>query len=172
LKPTEQAQPVYDPTNPTHSPALRDFCVYTDGSGHADGYGGSAALVVSKDPPAVKRLVRAENGCSVARAEMSALLMGLHHICTLSGVVRPSQLKGKRPTVFWLSDRLDLVMTVAGVFEAQSNLDLWHHYRWYAQLLDVHAFHTKRMQHIYNAYTDELAGHARVLVKNLEAYLE
>lgn len=162
----------YDPANPAHNPATRDYSLFTDGSGHQDGYSGAAALVISNKQNQVKRLVRAENGSTVARAEMYALLLGLNWIADAAGIMSPEKLKGLKPSVFWLTDRLDLALTLRGKCDPKKNLDLWCSCRWFCSFLDVQAFYTKRLEHPYNTLADELAGNARVLVKDLSAYLE
>jgi len=152
----------YDPLNPDHSPLLRDWVVYTDGSGHKDGYGGCAAVGWNKGVTQTFQLMQGRNETSTARMEMEALLMSLQWIAEHREL-------NERPCVWWLSDRQDLVMSVAKICERRKNPDLWYRLSYYESMFDIHPYHAPRATTKGNVLVDSLAGAGRKLIKN---YLE
>jgi ribonuclease HI len=164
----------YDPENPQHNPKARDFAVYTDGSGHADGFGGAGCLVLASGLSQGVKLACARNHTSTARMEHEALLLGLEYICSTEKLY--SRLTSyevvKKPTVFWLSDREDLVLSTAGIYQRKHNLDLWHRTAWYEKVLDIHPYYAPRASTPENIQMDELAGVCRRMAKDMEAYLQ
>lgn len=165
---------VYDPENPKHDPGIRDYAMYTDGSGHADTYGGAGCLIIPAGYTKGTRVAMARNHTSTARMEHEALLLGLEYICNADKL--HSRLTSyevvKKPTVFWLSDREDLVLSVAGVYQRKHNLDLWHRVSWFERLVDIHPYYAPRASTEGNIQMDELAGACRRMAKDLEAYLQ
>jgi len=159
----------YDPENPAHDKSTRDFLVVSDGSGHADGYGGASVFVQSRyRVPWIETVLLARTHTSVARMEHSALLMGLEIICETEKLYSAFKQPGfTRPTVIWLSDRQDLVLSTAGIYGRKANLDLWHTYGFFEQYLDVHAFYIHRATLATNRLVDAMAANGRALVKEL-----
>lgn len=153
-----------DPSNPEHRMALRDYQVYTDGSGHKDGLGGAAYCLRLPGPQMVSR-VFASSRTSTARMEFEAILQALQEIVEYSGVLKDSR-KGK-PSVWWVSDRQDLVLSCARLQGREANPDLWNRYGWYEGLLDIHPFYQGRAQTAMNRRADRLAGEGRESMKKL-----
>lgn len=160
----------WDKENPQHDPNKRDWSLYTDGSACGSGYGGAAALVLDNRTPAAYKLVLARNHTSVAEMEFQALLMGLEKIESLLGNVGHRLRYGeeRKPTVFWLSDRLDLIRSAVGLNGKKSFPGLWHQYARYGQILDIHPYYAPRESTMRNSQVDQLAGNCRQLVKELE----
>ena len=153
-----------DLTDPGHSPGLREYPVYTDGSGHKDGLGGAAYVLRMPGPQLVSR-VFASSRTSTARMEFEAILQALQEIVEHSGVLKDSR-RGK-PSVWWVSDRQDLVLSCARLQGREANPDLWYWYGWYEGLLDIHPFYQGRAQTAMNRRADRLAGEGREMMKKL-----
>jgi len=165
---------LFDVENPDHSPNKRQFALYTDGSGHADGYGGAAVCVQDNLNLGLYRIVCSRNRTSTARMEHEALLMGLQFVCETIGSTTEEHRRVliTRPTVFWLSDREDLVLSVAGIYKRKHNADLWCRQSWYEHSLDIHPYYAPRATTSMNILVDELAGVGRVMCRDLKAYLD
>jgi hypothetical protein len=96
--------------------------------------------------------------------ETEALLQGLEEIADRDRLLKDP--KSPRPTVWWLSDRQDLVLSAAGLQERKANLDLWARFEYWARFLDLHPFHRERASTAGNRICDRLAGAGRKAVKN------
>lgn len=156
----------FDPARPEHDPFLRDFVLFTDGSGHKDGLGGCCCVAANKDLSILEVLAHAQTHTSTARMEFQALLSGLQFVCeTLPPTLRRPNNKEPRPTVFWLSDRQDLVLSVAGLQGRNKNQDMWAAFSVYDQVLDIHPYYSKRNTYKLQATADEVAGECRNLIK-------
>lgn len=154
----------WDPGNPEHNMFLREYQVYTDGSGHKDGLGGAAYCLRTPGPQFVQR-VFASSRTSTARMEFEAILQALQEIVEHSGILKDSR-RGK-PSVWWVSDRQDLVLSCARLQGRDANPDLWHRYTWYEGILDIHPFYQGRAQTAMNRLADTLAGEGRGMMKKL-----
>jgi ribonuclease HI len=157
-----------DDTN--QDPLKRDYALYTDGSGHKDGIGGACSIAIRNSDNTLQVAREAATHTTVARMEFIALLRGLELICRMEGLKSPysyAKATEDRKTVFWLSDRKDLVLSVAGIYCKKSNLDLWAQYAFYETILDIHPFHTTRNAHPLNKKCDKYAGDCRRIMKEL-----
>ena len=112
-------------SNPT-APEF-DFLIFTDGSGHPDGYGGWAATAI--ETATNRRMFRmgGQSGTSVERMELTALIEGLL-MCAELGRLSLQSDPGRmypRRTALWRSDRESLVKTIAGEYRRSTEPDLW-----------------------------------------------
>jgi len=104
--------------------------------------------------------------------EHEALLMGLQFICETLQMSTEHHRSNilRKATVFWLSDREDLVLSCAGIYRRKHNADLWHRQAWYEAVLDIHPFYAPRATTEGNLEMDELAGAARKMALDFKAY--
>lgn len=82
--------------------------------------------------------------------------MGLQHLAEQSE---------ERQTVWWLSDRQDLVMSVCGIWERRHNPDQWYRLAWYERQLEVHPYYAPRASTQGNIWCDGQAGACREMLK-------
>ncbi len=152
-----------------------DFFLYTDGSGYQDGFGGSAALVISVRHNVWEVSFAAYKGTTVERAEFEALLLGLQTIMTAMKWETPfhcNQLERIPATVKWISDRESLVKAVQRdaegnpIYSRRSTPDLWARFAYYERLFRIEACFTKRETNTYHNIVDRFSSDARVLVKD------
>lgn len=138
--PSKTATPIPDGLNP-------DLLLFTDGSGHRDGFGGWCAVARTPD----KRFGYTQFGCasgtSVDRMEMTAFLEGLTMLSTaIKGLPtltpNPNRIRG--PIVFWYSDRESLVLSVRGKYARSNSPDLWARFEYYEKQFDIYPFHVSR----------------------------
>lgn len=146
----------YDPHNPLHHPNLRNWTLYTDGSGHADGMGGCAVCGWRGDGRDCFELIQARSGTTTARMEFEALLMGLQYV---------TEQTSEPQTVWWLSDRQDLVMSVARIWERGNNQDQWCRLGRYERQLEIHPYYAPRATTEGNRWCDRQAGACRMMMK-------
>ena len=106
--------------------------------------------------------------------EHEALLMGLQFICEQLKITTDHHRGNilRKATVFWLSDREDVVLSCAGIYKRKHNADLWHRHAWYEAVLEIHPFYAPRATTEGNSEMDELAGAARRMSKDFQAYFE
>ena len=98
---------------PNVEPSQVDYTLFSDGSGHQDGYSGWMAIVLNHQDYNVHRAVGALSQSSVDRSEFTALLEGLELIHSgKAGKARCLPCISK-PRVRWYSDRESLVGSVA-----------------------------------------------------------
>jgi ribonuclease HI len=152
-----------------------DFFLFTDGSGHQDGYGGWASLIISPKWNVAEARMAACKGTTVERAEFEALLLGLQSILEklkLENAAGYARLERTPMRVFWLSDRESLVLSVkknpdgSTVYRRKASPDLWARFAWYEKYFDVTPRHAKRESNPHHNLVDRLASDARVLVKD------
>lgn len=154
------------------------FTLYTDGSGHADGFGGAAALLLAPKHSAVRTAVIAASGTTTERMEFEALLAGLQLICDLLG--KPSKYFGAldRPVVHWVSDRESLVLAVLRdeknepIYRRKSTPDLWCRFEYYEKLLTIIPQFSKRKSCPHHDIMDKRASEARQLMKEYTLTLQ
>lgn len=115
-----------DQVSEANSPAS-DYLVFTDGSGHQDGYGGWAALAIETATGRKMFRMGGQSGTSVERMELTALIEGLlmcAELGRLSLAVEAHQVYFRK-TVLWRSDRESLVKTITGEYRRSTEPDLW-----------------------------------------------
>lgn len=104
-----------------------DFSVFTDGSGHPDGYGGWAATAIENATGRKMFRMGGQSGTSVERMELTAMIEGLlmcAELGRLSLQPDPGRMYPRR-TVLWRSDRESLVKTMSGEYRRSTEPDLW-----------------------------------------------
>lgn len=165
----------WDPDNPEHQVDLRDFCLYTDGSGHQDGFGGCAALAMSRNSGWIQKSMITKFPTGTAQMEMEALIIGLQlimkRVTDLRKLKKGDAFTAAKPTVIWLTDRQDLVLSMVGAYGKNANPDLWHHISWFEKKLDIHPFHVPRDTYGGNKYVDNLSSICRNLIKDFSAMM-
>lgn len=162
-------------------PEEHDYVLYTDGSGHENGWGAYAAVAKhSADPDHILR-VSGNYGSTVQRNELSAMLDGLHAIADhqLRRVMRLalrevhpknawSTFTGDdRITVMWFTDRQNLAKAL--LFDEwmrplngrNSERDLWMRYTAMAKHFCITPMHVPRNVIPAQAVCDELCEVAR-----------
>jgi ribonuclease HI len=162
------------------TPAGKDFALYTDGSGHADGFGGHAVLCVSEKYH--KFFVRSAGvyGTTTERQEFEALLSGLQGIMDVmdwNNHAAHDMLQHMKASVFWLSDREALVGCVRRengkpLFRRRTCLDLWARFDFYEHYFDIEAVHRNRNDNPYQALTDQVSSESRDLMKDYITILQ
>lgn len=161
-------------------PKAHEFIIYTDGSGYADGYGGSASLMVSEKYEKREIRVSSYSHTSTDRAEFEALLMGLQSIIECMEWGEESEIKSlkfhpKKKTVCWFTDRESLVLAIwrdedgHPIYKRRKQGDLWARFEFYEQLFDITPILIERNSLEEHEYVDRLASESRLLVKE---YLE
>lgn len=154
---------------------IPDFFLFTDGSGHQDGYGGWASLILGPTYNIAHARMAAAKGTTVERAEFEALLMGLQSILEQAKLESSSSLSRLETSplhVLWLSDRESLVLSVTRkpdgtpVYRRKASPDLWARFAWYEKIFKITARHVKRETNAHHDIVDRLASDARVLIKD------
>jgi hypothetical protein len=98
-----------------------------------------------------------------------AILNALHAIVDKCGYEHASQLellKQNKPRVFILSDRMDLVGSMLGMYKRRTNLDLWAQFAWYTQYFACAAAHITRDTFPLHKSADALASELRLVLKD------
>ena len=81
-------------------------------------------------------------------------------------------LEARRATVYWLSDRQDLVASIrrdatgATIYGRRSNKDLWQRMQWYEKYFDITAVWRERNKNAWQAMADTVSSECRVLMKD------
>lgn len=152
-----------------------DYFLYTDGSGHQDGYGGWSSLLVSDKHNIYDLRMTACKGTTTDRAEFEALLSGLQTIVDFHKLDIDRDFESfrqNRPGLLWTSDRQSLVGSVQRdadgnpVNRRRKMLDLWARFAFYEPLFSIHARYIPRESNPYQSITDVMASDGRVLIKN------
>lgn len=157
-------------------PRLHDFILHTDGSGHADGYGGSACLVESNSHRKRTLHLSAYSQTSTDRAEFEGLLNGLQSIVDMmqwSPAADYSALtqRPKKLSVAWFTDRESLALSVwrqadgTTVYQRKKQGDLWARFEYYEKIFHVIPYLIARNSTPSHEYVDRLASEARILIK-------
>jgi hypothetical protein len=145
-----------------------DVTLFTDGSGHMDGFGGWAAVVKSRDGKFRDFRMGAMTGTSVDRMEMTAMIEGLHmalHLVTEHPEIRRNI--GILPSVLWYSDRESMVKSALGEFGRTNATDIWSQYAWFETQLRIYPVHVLReTEHPEFQAVDLHASTARLIIKN------
>lgn len=122
-----------------------DLLLYTDGSGHQDGFGGYAAFVKTPDGLVERFCMGAMSETSVDRAEFTALIEGLRLAMeTWQRFPQSSRLIGGDvewivPKIRWTSDREALVLSVKKVYDRSNCPDLWAAFEYFERIADIEA---------------------------------
>lgn len=152
-----------------------DFFLFTDGSGHQDGYGGWSCLVLGPRFNIAHARMAACKGTTVERAEFEALLLGLQAILELTKMEGGAGIKHLERVPFrvrWMSDRESLVLSVkrkpdgTTFYRRKASPDLWARFEWYEKLFVIDPHHVKRETNPHHNIVDRLASDARVLIKD------
>lgn len=138
-----------NPSPLTGGDGSHDFTLYTDGSGHQDGYSGWCAYAVNNHTQETRHAVGCLTSSSVDRAEFTALLEGLElvHSMALTTQMSLKAIRGK-PKIFWYSDRESLVGGVARKWGdhagRKAQPDLWRRFEHYEDKFIITAQHVAR----------------------------
>lgn len=148
-----------------------DFLIIADGSGWTDHIGGYGAIILSVTSPHItyEPAFGASTHTETGRAEFMAILNALHAIVDKCGYEHASQLellKQNKPRVFILSDRMDLVGSLLGMYKRRTNLDLWAQFAWYTQYFAFTAAHITRDTFPLHKSADALASELRLVLKD------
>lgn len=148
-----------------------DFLIIADGSGWTDHIGGYGAIILSVTSPHItyEPAFGASTHTETGRAEFMAILNALHAIVDKCGYEHANQLellKKNKPRVFILSDRMDLVGSLLGMYKRRTNLDLWAQFAWYTQYFACTAAHITRDTFPLHKSADALASELRLVLKD------
>lgn len=151
------------------------WTLWTDGSGHADGYGGYAGIGL-RIPDLTGKSARftvsgALDGTTVNRAEFTGFLECLQKIDRHEALLSKAgitQYPALPVTVRWFSDRENLVLAVLRdrqsgepVYSRRTDQDLWARYEWYEPRISVLPVHNKRNVLHFQAMCDKIASDGR-----------
>jgi hypothetical protein len=150
--------------------------LFTDGSGHADGFAGSGLRLMIPGKPAIVACA-AETHSSTERGEFVGLLRGLAIFTDQLGWTK-RQIEDARYTgklhICWVTDRESLALAVARdptkqdlpYYSRRSTPDLWASFEYFEQFLHVHALFTKRCSNFSMDQADMMASDSRQTLKN------
>lgn len=153
-----------------------DIILTTDGAGYIDGYSGFGYHI---EIPAQKVVFSAcgfHSASSVARAEFTALLEGCEKILEIYPYGQEF-LRRKPANVYFVSDREDLVLSVARkpngdtYYGRKASQDLWARFAYYEQFLHFTAVFSPRNTQPNQQLVDHLASEMRILGKDALQYL-
>jgi ribonuclease HI len=153
------------------------WLLLTDGSGHADGYGGYAAVIVNTKTLVIHEVAAGIKGTSTEEAEFLGLLNGLksilgHYVAKSGRPTALQRLEAEQPVIHWITDRESLALSVwrdpktnEPVYRRKSTPELWAMYRYFEPLFRVVPLWTKRQTLALHNRADVLASELRVNVK-------
>lgn len=123
-----------------------NYTVYSDGSGHQDGFSGFAAIVENIDTGETRKVIGGMTCSSVNRAEFTAFLEGLELVIKWENETKHI---GKRKAIVkWYSDRENLTKAVAYAWGPgkgrDTDVDLWRRFSYYEALLQIRGEHVPR----------------------------
>lgn len=149
--------------------AAYDFLIVGDGSGFTDHFGGYGAITISIKNP--KLTYERSFGCGThmetGRAEFMAILSAMHAIvekCEFEHTPTLELLEKLRPTIYILSDRMDLVGSILKIYRRKTNRDLWAQFEWYERYFDIKAAHIKRDTIELHKAVDAIASEMRIVL--------
>lgn len=116
-----------------------DIEIYTDGSGHKNGFGGWAAFIATPDRVFKDFRMGTANGTSVDRMEFTALLEGLQGAWEMSEKMPQKHLGEWKPGVRWFTDRESLLNSVKRIYDRSNCQDLWNRFVFYEKRMDIDA---------------------------------
>lgn len=146
-----------------------DFLVFSDGSGHIDGYGGWASYMKSVDGRFSMYRAGSMIGTSVDRMEMTAMLEGLQMVLEIipHADQSPRLMKTWKPKVDLFSDRENMVLSIRGTYSRSNSADLWRRFEFYESLMVIEAFHVPRETDYPEFVQVDLdASSGRILIKD------
>ena len=110
-----------------------DIEIYTDGSGHVNGFGGWAAFIATPDRTHKDFRIGSANGTSVDRMEFTALLEGLQGAYEMLDRLLQSRFDDPKwkPNISWFTDRESLLNSVKRIYGRSNCLDLWARFQFY-----------------------------------------
>lgn len=146
-----------------------DFLIIGDGSGYLDHLGGFGAVTISSKHP--KLTYERSFGCSThaetGRAEFMALLTAMHAIietCDLEHSSKLELLEARKPVIYLLSDRMDLVGSILKLYRRKTNRDLWAMFEWYEKYFTIKAAHIPRDTFDIHKAVDAIASEMRMVL--------
>lgn len=174
-------------------PEEHDYVLYTDGSGHQDGWGAYAAVAKHNDTDEFILRAAGNYGSTVQRNEMTAMLDGLFSIAdhqirrvmklgleeVNSGNPWHTLLGENRISVMWYTDRQNLAKAL--LFDEEgltlnkrgNERDLWMRYSSMSRYFCITPMHTARNTIPMQKVCDSLCDVARdAMKKSLDAFRE
>jgi hypothetical protein len=158
-----------------------DWLLWTDGSGHTDGIEVSCAWFMAPRVNFVGTVLSGSTRGSVNRAELKALLDGLHGILEQERRHAGKGTDWTPPwpkTVVWRSDRQNLVLGVARdpltgkpLNSRDTDADLWLRFSWYEVLFRIHPVLVPRNAVAWQKKCDTACGMTRKVLKKWLAHL-
>lgn len=143
-----------------------DFLLFTDGSGHEDGFGGWAAVALHKSTGKLHEAYGCESRTSTDRMEWAGLLAGLE-MCRSLAVTDYRLLIPGKPRIVWYNDRESVVKYVQSVHGYNSSKDLLARYHSLAATVELTAQHVKIEQDIPAfTFVDLHASSLRIAIKD------
>lgn len=153
-----------------------NFYLFTDGSGHEDGYGGASAIALAAVGGRAKTIISAATGTTVERQEITAMLDGLQIIVdwqSQAGILA----RIHHPIVFWYTDREAAALSAwrkedgEPFYRRKSAADLWARFEWYEKKMRIIPIWTPRKDHPIQHLADGFASEARLTLKDWVLYL-
>lgn len=154
-----------------------DFVLYTDGAGWQDSFGASASLMESERYGHKIIRVASFHGQSTDRAEFEAMLNGMQSIMEVMNWTKPGIAEKLRkqlikPSVYWMSDRESLVLSVyrdstgQTLYKRRSQPDLWKRFEFYEERLAITPVYIPRDTNDKHNLCDRLASESRSVMKD------
>jgi len=148
-----------------------DIEIYTDGSGHINGFGGWAAYITTPDRTRKDFRMGGASRTSVDRMEFTAFLEGLQGAMEMAQEMPEWRDEGWCPAVLWYSDRESLVNSVLKTYARSNCPDLWDRFAFYeGQLLITPKFVTEEI-FAHSAEFREVDLQSSVNYQMIKAYL-
>ena len=169
-------------------PESFDYKLWTDGSGHEDGYGATAAVWRARDG-AMDTAVSGNYGQTVNRNEFAALLDGIqsivsHRIRTLGETqelpkIPINVLSGAdRATIAWYTDRQSLALMLVfdehlrPIYKRTHERDLWARYAFFARHVCIVPYYRERNTVPEQGLCDTLCGIMRTAMKTADGEMK
>ena len=152
-----------------------DIYLYTDGSGHQDGYGGSGSLAIGPAINVFETRMSGSKGTSVERTEFEALMMGCQSVLDATNqndFAGYERLRKDPMVIQWFSDRESLVLSVSRdaegqpVYRRKASPDLWARFAFYEELFEFIPVFVPRATHEFHTIVDHFASDARWMIKD------
>jgi ribonuclease HI len=140
-----------------------NLLLFTDGSGHADGFGGYAAYVKTADDLVKHFCMGSCSDTSVDRMEFTALIEGLRMAMEMwmrfpeawENAMSDNPVL-RKPRVLWHSDRESLVLSVKNVYARDNCPDLWAAFAHFESVMEIEA------RHVTEPFTDTVSEFVEV----------
>lgn len=106
------------------------------------------------------------------RAELTAMLAGLHAILDVNGWMGTGvmkQLAARKDNVLIVTDREDLVGSINRIYKrGEAHGDLWAQFEWYERYFYIEAVHAHRETVELHKAADRIASEMRIVIKEMD----